>query len=73
MKQLAMAALLSTVAWASAGQAGDSTVLIKTEDAAMQAAIEHARATLDDFLKLLFKHMPADQVKRYREQYGFEC
>jgi uncharacterized protein YegJ (DUF2314 family) len=157
MKQFAMAVLLSTAALASAGQAGDSTVLIKTEDAEMQAAIEHAQATLDDFLKLnanapagasqfrlkvkvkdsritehmwvtpfkqtstgfvgiladepeyvkgvtngqrltfaradvsdwgyvqdgkqkgsftvcvLFKNMPADQVKQYREQNGFEC
>ncbi len=43
--------LLLSVA-AGADQVEDRAVLIKTEDAEMIAAIQHAQATLDDFLKL---------------------
>jgi len=48
---LLVAGLMLSVA-AGADQTKDQVVLIKTEDAEMAAAIQHAQATLDDFLKL---------------------
>src|SRR6202035_3173492 len=48
---LLVAGLVLTGA-ADADNVADRTVLIKNEDAEMIAAIHHAQATLDDFLKL---------------------
>jgi uncharacterized protein YegJ (DUF2314 family) len=157
MKKFVMAAALLASLSATAGNVGDKTVLIESEDAEMHAAIQKAQASLDQFLAIqaqppkgasgfklkvkftdgqasehmwvipfkqvkgkfvgtladepeyvsnvrngqqvtfprasitdwgyvldgkqkgsftvcvVFKHMPAAEVKHYREQYGFEC
>jgi uncharacterized protein YegJ (DUF2314 family) len=52
MKILLLVSVLLLSVAAIADQAQDQAVLIKTEDAEMIAAIQHAQATLDDFLKL---------------------
>jgi uncharacterized protein YegJ (DUF2314 family) len=52
MKALLLVAGLMLSVAAGCDQAKDQMVLIKTDDAEMTAAIQHAQATLDDFLKL---------------------